>query len=81
MTYEYQQVTQLRQRVAKLERTVAFLLAQLQLQYEDHPEVEAPPDILALVREGKQIEAIKRYREQTGVDLLTAKRFIESLDA
>lgn len=37
------------------------------------------PQILQLVREGKKIEAIKLYRESTGVGLKEAKDFVESL--
>ncbi len=37
------------------------------------------PQLLQLVREGKKIEAIKLYRESTGVGLKEAKDFVESL--
>jgi sulfopyruvate decarboxylase TPP-binding subunit len=37
------------------------------------------PQLLELVREGKKIEAIKLYRESTGVGLKEAKDFVESL--
>lgn len=32
----------------------------------------------ALINEGKQVHAIKAYRERTGADLLTAKNAIEA---
>lgn len=32
-----------------------------------------------LAANGQQVEAIKRYRERTGADLLTAKRAIDSV--
>jgi ribosomal protein L7/L12 len=73
-------VFELRQRVEKLERQVAALFAHLNLQYEDRPTSAVSPEILALVRRGRKIEAIKRYREETGVGLREAKNFIESLD-
>ena len=81
MTHEEMQIVELRQRVAKLERTVEFLLEQLKLTYVDKPPAEAYPDIVNLVRKGKTIEAIKVYREQTGASLVEAKRFIDSLEA
>ena len=80
MVYE-SEVADLRRRVAKLERTVDFLLEQLKLTYVDNPEVEASPDILELVRQGKKIEAIKVYREQTGAGLMEAKQYIDGLDS
>jgi ribosomal protein L7/L12 len=35
--------------------------------------------VQGLVASGRKIEAIKVYRDETGVDLATAKRIIESL--
>ncbi|NBT63336.1 MAG: hypothetical protein EBT02_16380, partial [Planctomycetia bacterium] len=35
--------------------------------------------LIELVRAGKKIEAIKLYRESTGVGLKEAKDFVESL--
>jgi len=37
------------------------------------------PQLIELVRAGKKIEAIKLYRESTGVGLKEAKDFVESL--
>ena len=78
-SYDYEQIKQLRARVAKLERTVAFLLEKLNLDYVDNPPLDVDPDVFKLVQAGKTIEAIKLYREKTGADLRTAKDFIESL--
>lgn len=36
-------------------------------------------ELLALLREGKKIAAIKRLREQTGWDLKESKNYVESL--
>ena len=74
------EVFTLRERVAKLERTVAFLLEQLHLDYVDNAAPTVLPEILDLVRRGKKIEAIKVYREQTGLGLKEAKDYIDSLD-
>ena len=40
---------------------------------------DAHEDILALVREGQKIQAIKLYREQTGVGLKAAKEVIDGV--
>ncbi|HVU12250.1 MAG TPA: hypothetical protein VHD90_13285 [Phototrophicaceae bacterium] len=79
---EYQELRQLQARVAKLERTVEFLLHHFELDYVDDPSSSIPgvdAEIMALVQAGKTIDAIRLYRERTGADLLTAKTVIEGL--
>ncbi len=66
-------------RVAKLERQVEFLLKKLELDYVDHAELGVSPEIMYQVQRGNKIEAIKLYREQTGLGLKEAKDFIDSL--
>jgi len=75
----HEMVRQLQARVAKLERTVEFLLTKLELEYVDQPPNDVDPEVFRLARAGKPFDAIKLYREKTGADLLTAKKFIESL--
>ena len=38
-----------------------------------------PTDIIAMLRQGQKIQAIKVYRERTGADLLTAKNTVEEI--
>ena len=79
---EYQQIRELQAHVAKLERTVEFLLHHFELDYVDDPTSDSPgvdADIMALVKSGKTLDAIKLYRQRTGADLVTAKTLIESL--
>ena len=78
-THDYQLIRKLEARVATLERTVEFLLTRLELQYVDEPPNDVDPDVFALVKAGKKIDAIKLYREKTGADLKTAMTFIEGL--
>jgi ribosomal protein L7/L12 len=73
------EVFKLRQRVEKLERQMAALFKHLAVEYKEEPASGVSPEILELVRKGKKIEAIKRYREETGVGLREAKKFVESL--
>ena len=68
MSYEAQQIRDLRQRVGLLERKIAFLLEQLHLEYVDQPSDDVDPDVFALVKAGKSIDAIKLYRERTGAE-------------
>lgn len=72
------EISQLRQRVSKLEKTVEFLLKKLNLKFEPK-EDEIPPEVCDLLLQGKKTEAIIAYREATGASLKSAKELIESL--
>ena len=78
--FEREQTAALRLRVAKLERMVNFLLQELKIEYVDQPDQSADAPYLALIRANKKMDAIKLYRENTGVDLGEAKQYIESLE-
>jgi ribosomal protein L7/L12 len=43
------------------------------------PREDIPADVIGLIRSGKKIHAIKRYRELTGAGLQEAKAVIDSL--
>jgi ribosomal protein L7/L12 len=77
--YVEDQVYQLQQKVAKLERQIAFLMQTLALEYQDEPDAVSP-EIIDLLQRGKKIQAIKLYRETSGASLKAAKAFIESLE-
>ena len=71
------------QAVARLERKTDFILKELKLNYVDDPNSNVPPELVqvyALVRAGKKLEAIQAYRKQTGMDLNSAKLFIEQIE-
>jgi ribosomal protein L7/L12 len=73
-------VSELLTRVLHLERQVAYLMERLgidALPMGGGGGVD--PDVLAAVRRGDKIGAIKLYRERTGVDLREAKDHVESL--
>jgi ribosomal protein L7/L12 len=63
-------------RAARLERKVDLLLAQLGVQDVD----SAHDQVAALVRRGKNIQAIKLYRDITGADLVEAKNAVERME-
>jgi len=73
------EVIALKQRIAKLERTVEFLLQQLKLDYVDKPNYGENAAYIDLIRQNKLMDAIKLYREKTGAGLAEAKMAIESL--
>ncbi|CAL9477001.1 hypothetical protein [Streptomyces sp. enrichment culture] len=62
-------------RLARVERKLDLVLGHLGLQ-EELPRRE---EIMALVREGRTVQAIKVYREATGADLLEAKQAVDRL--
>ena len=72
-------VAMLQSRVAKLERTVAFLLEKLEIAYEDQPDSRVSAAVRGMVEKGNKIGAIQQYREETGAGLLEAKQLIDSL--
>lgn len=57
----------------KLDAVIAHLGVQL-------PEPQYP-EVVALIRDQKQIEAVRLYRDRTGADLLTAKNAVDALAA
>jgi|GEM_PF-3589458 len=47
-----------------------------------NPEVnkeEVEAEVKKLISEGKKVKAVKAYREATGCDLLTAKKYVDSI--
>ena len=62
-------------RLQRVERKLDAIISHLGVVM--NPGVD--PQLLELVREGKKIEAIKLYRESSGVGLKEAKDFVESL--
>ncbi|MFI5621941.1 ribosomal protein L7/L12 [Nocardioides sp. NPDC051685] len=68
--------TELTRRLNRLEDKVDLLLKQAGLE---EPPLPRQDEFVALVRAGKKIEAIKVYREATGVGLAEAKRAVEQL--
>jgi ribosomal protein L7/L12 len=70
-------------RLAQLEEQVERLSAQAGIPWSAAmtPEADGGMDseVVALAQSGQTIQAIKRYRELTGVGLAEAKQAVESL--
>lgn len=78
---EFDEIGALKVRVAELEEKVDFLFRSLKLQYNpEGTDSGIDPEIQALVRQGKKIEAIKRLRDQTHMGLAQAKDAIEEIE-
>jgi hypothetical protein len=63
--------------LSRVDAKLDLLLKQSGLEYD--PYKNLPPSVVDAVQRGKKIEAIKRYREITGVGLKEAKEFIEDV--
>ena len=63
--------------LSRVDAKLDLLLKQSGLEYD--PYKNLPPSVVDAVQRGKKIEAIKRYRESTGVGLKEAKEFIEDV--
>jgi ribosomal protein L7/L12 len=75
MAHEHE-LQHLHDRVTALEQQMQTVLAQL-----GHAPQSGGIDLMPLLQEGKTIDAIKLYREHTGVGLAEAKDEIERLKA
>jgi ribosomal protein L7/L12 len=68
----------LRSRVNELEDRLKFLYRRLNIEYADpNSDPSLAPQIQDALRRGNKIEAIKIYRDLTGVGLAEAKQAIE----
>lgn len=70
------------ERLGVLEQLVAYLYQQTGVQMPDLQSLarsQVSPRVQQLLANGDKISAIKAYRDEAGVDLATATRFIEEL--
>jgi ribosomal protein L7/L12 len=67
----------LQTRVATLEAQMSALLEHFGVLNRSDDGLQ--DEIMRLVRANRKLEAIKLYRERTGVDLLEAKNYVDGL--
>ena len=73
-------------RLFRLENRVAFLFQELGLEEKYQVEMaqtsmqSGMADIIELLRRNKKIEAIKLYRQKTGVGLAEAKNAVDHME-
>lgn len=75
------EMKQVLERLEKLEIRLDFLYRSLGVSTREAPIPEASPELIELVRNGRKVEAIRAFREQTGASLKDAKNFIESMES
>jgi ribosomal protein L7/L12 len=72
----------LKSRISELEDKLQFLYRRLNIDYTDpNADPARSPQIQDALRRGNKIEAIKIYRELTGVGLAEAKQVIDGLES
>jgi ribosomal protein L7/L12 len=62
-------------KLADIERKVDAIITHLGVVVREPDE----PEVRRLIQQGRKIQAIKLYRERSGTDLATAKRFVDDL--
>ncbi len=70
---------EVRERLQRLERKMEFLLRHFELTEQAQFGQQAYGEVLTLKRAGRLIDAIKLYRELTGVGLAEAKAYVDRL--
>ena len=72
------EIPALKARIDELESRLKFIYRRLNLEYADpNSDPVLSPQIQEALRRGNKIEAIKIYREMTGVGLAEAKQVID----
>ena len=65
-------------RLRRLEEQVGLLSERAGIPFDD-PAAGLPPDVVALARSGRKIQAIKLYQELTGAGLGEAKDVVDRM--
>lgn len=71
-------LSRLAEDIGRLERKTDFILKALKLDYQDEPD-NSMPEVSALLKAGKRIEAIKAYRQRTGASAEEAALAVDKL--
>ena len=79
-SFEEQEIALLRQRIVRLEAQVEFLFKHLGVNMNPDGSPAVDPRIIDALKKNNLIEAIKIYREKTGVGLAEAKAAVEEIN-
>ena len=74
-----QDIEEIKKRLDKLESRMSFLFRRLNIAAEEVPKWNASPAVIAHVKRGDKVAAIRAFMDETGSSLKDAKNFIESL--
>lgn len=75
-----QDLINLRARVNELEDRLEFIYKHLRIEYVDNPDA-SNAKVIALIKAGNKLEAIKVYREIYNVGLAEAKEAVDGMEA
>jgi ribosomal protein L7/L12 len=78
-TIELEEIALLRQRVNRLETQIDYLYKHLGVTFVENSYETDDPRVVAALRANNLIEAIKYYREKTGLGLAAAKSAVEEM--
>ncbi|MBI5352886.1 MAG: ribosomal protein L7/L12 [Chloroflexi bacterium] len=78
-TFEQEEIALLRLRIVRLEAQVDFLYKHLDVIFTENAHEADDPQIIDALNRDNLIEAIKRYREITGLGLAEAKSAVEKI--
>jgi ribosomal protein L7/L12 len=74
-----QQYLDLRNRLIRLEGRMAFLYEHLGMTFVPEEQLTDDPRIVAALKKGNLLDAIKAYREITGAGMEEAKKAVEEM--
>jgi ribosomal protein L7/L12 len=78
-SFEEQEIALLRQRIVRLEAQVEYLYKHFALTFTENTSENDDPQIISALRSNNMLEAIKIYREKTGLSLAAAKSAVEDI--
>jgi len=74
-----EEFNQLRSRVLMLEGQVKYLYKSLNIEFVPEEHMEDNPLVVEMLNKGKELDAIKVYRQATNASLVEAKQAIEDM--
>jgi len=80
-TLEMQEIAALKQKIFRLEAQVDQLYRHLNLTFVEPADSDDDPRVIDALRRNSVIEAVKYYREVTGVSLEAAKTAVDNIRA
>jgi ribosomal protein L7/L12 len=78
-SFEEQEIALLRQRIVRLETQVEYLYNHLGVSMTEGRSPSDDPRVIEVLKAGNLIEAIKIYREITGMGLAESKSAVEGI--
>ena len=78
-SFEEQEIALLHQRIVRLEEQVERLYKRLGFNMDENGSPDDDPRVIEALKKGQAIEAIKIYRELTGLGLAEAKSAVEKI--